>query len=666
MVPHVAAVVTVLTLVPQFCHAKARYGLHHGFLHGSRLASTPDIEDAIAKRDENELQCMSLQEAKRASQVVVQAHLERVERTLQAVAAAEVQLKAQQDALKAKEGSIEARLAEIERLCGRLEEGRNSQLENLKQVHEMAESVLQRTTRMEGDYSAKTHEIEGSFEDQVAWLQRGSEACSTEYAAVNHTLTSTRDAINEVEDELKALEEQRSLSNSERVEQTKKFAKLQEENVAEKTRCDEYFASMQKYLIGLQQRRAANEGGFGATDCEVSPWQRGECSKECEGGTMTLTREVLRKPSGGGGACPALTAAVDCNTQPCEVSCQIGEWSEWTVCSRQCNGGHRSRNRTVVAPKSSPSFLSMPISVSAKVAMMDNDETVACGLTQDVESCNTQVCGDDCELGHWGAWGPCTKACGGGKQGRIRKKTPATSAGAYHCKGWASEFSTCQAEECPAMSDFRCGARQNLVFMIDSSELLSPSDFETQKKFVVDISKRFKLSREDGSTLGVVFFGLYKHGVLPPTDNHDAIEARVEYAEQGRGGQNLELGMEDAEKALFDFAGRGDAPSTVFAIIQGKPDSIVKAIEGGKKLKDRGVRVVLAIVGSCVVNERELDKIVSEPIADNLFFFKDIEELHGRVGEMAKNLCPRLEGGQGLPIEYLPTPGQPPPSGISK
>jgi len=202
--------------------------------------------------------------------------------------------------------------------------------------------------------------------------------------------------------------------------------------------------------------------------------------------------------------------------------------------------------------------------------------------------------------------------------------------------------------------------------MIDSSELLSPSDFETQKKFVVDISKRFKLSREDGSTIGVVFFGLYKHGVLPPTDNHNAIEARVEYAEQGRGGQNLELGMEDAKKALFDFAGRGDAPSTVFAIIQGKPDSIVKAIEGGKKLKDRGVRVVLAIVGSCVVNERELDKIVSEPVAENLFFFKDIEELHGRVGEMAKNLCPRLEGGQGLPIEYLPTPAQPPPPGISQ
>ena len=58
--------------------------------------------------------------------------------------------------------------------------------------------------------------------------------------------------------------------------------------------------------------------------------------------------------------------------------------------------------------------------------------------------------------------------------------------GAAGCQGWDSEFSSCKPEACPANDAFKCGARQDLVVMLDSSELLSAADFETQKGFVKD------------------------------------------------------------------------------------------------------------------------------------------------------------------------------------
>ena len=172
----------------------------------------------------------------------------------------------------------------------------------------------------------------------------------------------------------------------------------------------------------LQSSRAAAGAAASVTDCEVSDWHHGDCSKKCGGGTKTLTRDVVRQTAGGA-ACPKLTTTLACNTQACGVSCHIGAWSAWTPCSKMCNGGHKSRNRTVVGPGASAAFLQQPTGVSsasAEMAMFDNDDAAACGLTHEVQNCNVHVCGSDCALGEWGSWGPCTKACGGGRRGRRR------------------------------------------------------------------------------------------------------------------------------------------------------------------------------------------------------------------------------------------------------
>ena len=77
-------------------------------------------------------------------------------------------------------------------------------------------------------------------------------------------------------------------------------------------------------------------------DGEWSPWS--ECDKMCGGGNQTRNYTILKQPANGGKACPEPEETQSCNTQSCPPTDCQGEWSEWSTCTEECDGGTQFRN----------------------------------------------------------------------------------------------------------------------------------------------------------------------------------------------------------------------------------------------------------------------------------------------------------------------------------
>merc|ERR1740138_1897432 len=103
--------------------------------------------------------------------------------------------------------------------------------------------------------------------------------------------------------------------------------------------------ALKKIRGELYKMKGDGHSGF-FQDCEVSKWDPEDCTKKCSGGEQKLTRNVLTHPDGGA-KCLPLAAMRTCNQQPCPVDCKVSTWSGWSKCSAECGGGVQQRLREV-------------------------------------------------------------------------------------------------------------------------------------------------------------------------------------------------------------------------------------------------------------------------------------------------------------------------------
>merc|ERR1719313_3246287 len=108
--------------------------------------------------------------------------------------------------------------------------------------------------------------------------------------------------------------------------------------------------ALKKIRGELMKMKGDGHSGF-FQDCEVSKWDPEECTKKCfqKGrpfGEQKLTRSVITHPNGGA-RCLPLAAMKKCNLQPCPVDCKVAVWSGWSKCSAECGGGVQQRLREV-------------------------------------------------------------------------------------------------------------------------------------------------------------------------------------------------------------------------------------------------------------------------------------------------------------------------------
>ncbi|XP_071117871.1 A disintegrin and metalloproteinase with thrombospondin motifs adt-1-like isoform X2 [Haliotis cracherodii] len=157
------------------------------------------------------------------------------------------------------------------------------------------------------------------------------------------------------------------------------------------------------------------------------------CTLTCGGGQQWRSRNCIG-PFDGGKECPGprnVTQA--CSTDHCPIDGVYGEWSSWGACSDTCGGGTQDRTRSCTAPKFGG---------------------VDCqGPAVDTMACNTNHCPVDGVWLDWSKWGECSATCGGGSMKRVRVCDPPKYGGA-DCVGDTEELESCNPNLCPIPGDW--------------------------------------------------------------------------------------------------------------------------------------------------------------------------------------------------------------------
>jgi len=118
-------------------------------------------------------------------------------------------------------------------------------------------------------------------------------------------------------------------------------------------------------------------------------------------------------------------------------NCKWTQWSGWQACSVNCGAGQKQRDRKTDGPHWGGK--------------------VCAGAKSEFSTCNLQNCAVDCEWNGWGAWGPCSKTCGGGARARQRGALPFTNrdGGAICDKKKMKNAGLCNSFSCPVPCTFQ-------------------------------------------------------------------------------------------------------------------------------------------------------------------------------------------------------------------
>eukprot|EP00928_Gymnodinium_smaydae_P069780 TRINITY_DN5349_c0_g2_i3.p1 TRINITY_DN5349_c0_g2~~TRINITY_DN5349_c0_g2_i3.p1 ORF type:complete len:1367 (-),score=250.09 TRINITY_DN5349_c0_g2_i3:104-4204(-) len=244
--------------------------------------------------------------------------------------------------------------------------------------------------------------------------------------------------------------------------------------------------------VSLMEIQGCNEQSCGETgDCVLSAWQDwGSCSVSCGGGQQSRQRNITQQAANGGAACSgSLTDTQPCGEGPCAESCKWGEWSSWSGCSCSCGGGQRSRDRVIA---NVGTVGSAPCSVEDK-EQVESCNTNACSSTSEdgvwgdwsqwavcsrtcdggsttrfrkvlreptehgkpvegrgseVAACNVGIpCSTvtDCQFSAWSDWTVCSKSCSGTKE-RHRRVAEYSRNGGVFCDGPLKQLAPCNPD----------------------------------------------------------------------------------------------------------------------------------------------------------------------------------------------------------------------------
>jgi hypothetical protein len=474
-------------------------------------------------------------------------------------------------------------------------------------------------------------EVKDKYDEKFAEITAAEHECQVIENTINEEITLWNALLQERNADLGAATGEQSEATQTQVDKQREQRELKAEFKEIDTKCRFLVGEIMMNLCGLRKVRGElatfSKGSMKPEliiDCVTTDWNPQQCSVSCKGGTQTLTRTISQQPSLGI-KCPPLQMVKKCNEFPCPIACEMGDWSQYGRCSKECGGGLQGRVRNI---KVRPDF-----------------GGEACPPQTETQQCNAGSCDVDCELSEWTKWKPCTKACGSGSQKRVKSVTSAAK-GAGKCPTSLNkqrhERRACNSNECPP--DPVCDAKMDIVIVVDSSGSWTEKGYKIVKQFVAEYVRNYKLGKQN-IKMGIVEFSKDAHIIQSMT--FDLAELEKSIAEKltfRRGLTDLAQGLLTAEKVLLD--GRKDSQSEVIVITDGKPSFKYQTGNAAKKLRRSGTRLVFMPVRTYGSSPFLLDW-ASNPGAENVFRVKaGLAELQEKMGQWQTKLlvatCPKV------------------------
>jgi len=381
--------------------------------------------------------------------------------------------------------------------------------------------------------------------------------------------------------------------------------------------------------------------GTSIVDCDVDNWVGKKCTVECDdscpaipdatevyecGGWQDIYRKIVVDPPDECGLrCPALSRTKKCNQKKCPVDCEMSEWSGWSKCTADCEGGVRSQTRSlIVKPK--------------------NGGT-ACNTAEETEACNTMSCDRDCTLTPWTAWEPCSVACGTGFQNKAKHVLiPTRGFGKCPKEDGPERFAEqkCNIQDC--VGDEVCIANQDLILAVDGSGSVREDGFNILKTYTLNLLSKYHSEYYGAGAMkvGVIEFGngiIMADGITvsPAMNVHTltsdlgSVKSSIEGMVQKKGFTNMAQAFALAE-TMYTSAGRKGSQSSLLVITDGKPSFQFQTNELVQQLDDKGVQRYFVVVSDNEKSVELMKKWASSPWETNLLHVPGLAPLDADQG----------------------------------
>lgn len=274
---------------------------------------------------------------------------------------------------------------------------------------------------------------------------------------------------------------------------------------------------------------------------------------------------------------------------------------------------------------------------------------LACNSVEEEESCNTESCYRDCSLADWTSWSPCSMACGGGWQNRVKHVLiPIRGAGKCPTETNPERYEKQQCNTHPCAGDEICVAKQDLIIAVDGSGSLTEDGFDTLKSFTKTLLSKYQAQyrEEKRMRIGLISFGNGEligdsdRTVAPAiavsflTNNFDesseGLQGKVDGMTYHKGFTNMAQALALAEKMLLVGSDRAtDVQQSVLTISDGLPSFAFETQELIQQLDDKGIMRYFIVINP-TISDDQLKVILgwaSQPWQSNVIHVDGIVQL---------------------------------------